>query len=333
MSTFSLASCFDPADTRVSSSTSSETSPTSTGTSESSAAPGESSTSSSGADDESTGSEGSTSTGSDGSTGTGALPTCLDSASAFGEPMPLDRLNTDAGEGRPWLSADELTVHFGSNRDGGLGGFDLFVAARDDIDAPFGTPTRLAISTNGEEFSPALTEDGLTLYFTHDYDTYVSTRASVVAEFSTPAPVAGINDVAGDYHPWISPDGDVLYFNSERTGNSEIFVTQRGPGGAFTEPVLVGELNSEGTEDFPVLSEDRLSIFFASTRPGGLGGPDIWTASRSTMDDGFGTPTNVEELNTTDQDHPGWLSTDGCRLYVIRVVDGTRNIFVAQRSA
>lgn len=332
MSMLSLVGCFDPADTSASSSTSSESSTTSTSTPETSASAGDTSTSSSGEAGSSTAGEGSTSTGIDGSTSTGELPTCLDSETAFGEPTPLDRLNTDAGEGRPWLSADELTVYFGSNREGGLGGFDLFVAGRDDIASPFGSPTRLNISTSAEEFSPALTSDGLTLYFTYDYDTYVSTRDSVVAEFAAPAPVAGINDVAGDYHPWISADGEVLYFNSERTGNSEIFVTQRGPGGAFTDPVLVGELNSDDTEDFPILSEDRLSIFFASTRPGGLGGPDIWTARRSTTDDGFGAPTNVEELNTTDQDHPGWLSPDGCRLYLIRVVDGTRNIFVAERS-
>jgi len=336
LSLLTVAACFDPdATPSAGSSTSSDSSTGSTSTSESSSSTTEHDTSSdptaettTSTTDDST----STSTGEDDSTSTGALPTCLDSDAPFGEPTSLDRLNTDAGEGRPWLSVDELTLYFSSNRAGGPGGFDLFVATRDDVASPFAEPMRLSISTSGEEFSPALTSDGLSLYFTYDYDTYVSVRDSVVAEFGTPAPVAGINDVAGDYHPWISADGDVLYFNSERTGNSEIFVTERGPGGAFEEPVLVGELNTEETEDFPILSEDGLSIFFASARAGGVGESDIWTAKRSTLDDGFGAPTNVDELNTIEDEHPGWLSSDGCRLYLIRVVEGTRNILVAERS-
>jgi hypothetical protein len=60
----------------------------------------------------------------------------------------------------------------------------------------------------------------------------------------------------------------------------------------FEQPSPVGELDG-GDVASPVLSPDGTTIGFASSRPGGAGGFDIWQATRSRPDDAFGEPTNV----------------------------------------
>jgi len=65
----------------------------------------------------------------------------------------------------------------------------------------------------------------------------------------------------------------------------------------------------------PALSEDGLVAYFGSTRMGGAGMMDIWTASRTSTTGTFGQFANLGELNTAEQDFATWLSPDGCRLY------------------
>jgi hypothetical protein len=61
---------------------------------------------------------------------------------------------------------------------------------------------------------------------------------------------------------------------------------------------------------------------------------DIWIARRASVNDPFGAPANVSELNTANNDQPGWLSPDGCRLYLYSDrtggVGGT-DLYIAER--
>jgi hypothetical protein len=58
----------------------------------------------------------------------------------------------------------------------------------------------------------------------------------------------------------------------------------------------------------------------------------IWLATRPEMDATFGTPVRVAALSTTGEDHVGWISPDGQRLYTCSDVTGTFRISVASRS-
>jgi hypothetical protein len=55
-------------------------------------------------------------------------------------------------------------------------------------------------------------------------------------------------------------------------------------------------------------------------------------ASRASRTASFSAPVNVEELNTANEDLPGWLSPDLCRLYFTSNGGSGRKIFVAARS-
>ncbi len=75
-------------------------------------------------------------------------------------------VDTTQTVGQPTLSSDELTIYFSSDRKGGAGGNDLWVAVRKSKSAPFGHPINLGpdINTKGDEMFPFLRGD-TTLYF------------------------------------------------------------------------------------------------------------------------------------------------------------------------
>jgi hypothetical protein len=87
-------------------------------------------------------------------------------AADFAAPVPLAGLNTPAHEGRATLSGDELSIIFPSDRPGGGGAIDLWIATRPDTSAEFGPATNLAaVNSTGDDLDPNLTRDGRELYF------------------------------------------------------------------------------------------------------------------------------------------------------------------------
>jgi Tol biopolymer transport system component len=84
--------------------------------------------------------------------------------------------------------------------------------------------------------------------------------------------------------------------------------------GPFSSPELIMELSNMGEGDAR-LTADGAEIFFTSTRAGGMGGRDIWTARRIGSSGPFGTPTVVVELNSTAEDIQPEVSANGLRMY------------------
>jgi hypothetical protein len=63
---------------------------------------------------------------------------------------------------------------------------------------------------------------------------------------------------------------------------------------AWSLAVPVAEANSASADGCPIESRDGLSLYIASTRPGGLGGNDIWAADRGSKDEPFGAPKHLD---------------------------------------
>jgi peptidoglycan-associated lipoprotein len=74
--------------------------------------------------------------------------------------------NESANMGQPWISSDELVIYFASDRQGGQGGKDLWMASRTNKSKPFGEPVNIGqpVNTPGDEMFPYLKNDTL-LYF------------------------------------------------------------------------------------------------------------------------------------------------------------------------
>jgi hypothetical protein len=73
--------------------------------------------------------------------------------------------------------------------------------------------------------------------------------------------------------------------------------------GTFLTAVPVTEVNSPAAEGCPIETPDGLSLLFASTRPGGAGGNDIWAADRETIDSPWQAPQNLgDPINSSAAD-------------------------------
>ena len=72
----------------------------------------------------------------------------------------------------------------------------------------------------------------------------------------------------------------------------------------FNAPAEVVELTgSPASEYSATLTGDMLTVYWTSTRTGGVGGRDIWMATRPNLASPWGTPVNVTELNTTWEEY------------------------------
>jgi hypothetical protein len=231
------------------------------------------------------------------------------------------------------------------------GQFDIFYTTRVAADAAFEPPIALdSVSSAGFDGDAALTADGLTLYFYSTRqlpdggsgsETWVAQREKRTDAFGPPQLVSYNDPVHIDSQPFFARHAAEMWFVSTRpgVGLSDIYSVRAIPGSAAQFEIgtldRVDELNTPADEWAPTLSLDGKTIYFASTRSdgGAKGGRDIWKATRAAVTDKFGLPTNVAELNTGDDDVPGFLSDDGCRLYFHRTLagGGAEAMFVATK--
>jgi Tol biopolymer transport system component len=95
-----------------------------------------------------------------------------------------------------------------------------------------------------------------------------------------------VNSPANDFAPHISRNGLSLYFASTRDGGfggEDLWVSQRASrDDPWGPPVNLGPvINTGALERSPALSRDGHFLFFATSRPGGFGGLDIWVSWRA----------------------------------------------------
>ena len=80
--------------------------------------------------------------------------------------------------------------------------------------------------------------------------------------------------------------------------------------------VCPGVVNSAFNDSHPAISKDGLTLFFASTRPGGSGGYDLWFSKRESLDGCWQPPVNLGPVvNSPSLDFAPNLSNDGHWLF------------------
>jgi len=86
--------------------------------------------------------------------------------------------------------------------------------------------------------------------------------------------------------------------------------------GDWSAPINPGPpLNTPFNDNYAVLSNDQLTIYFTSNRPGGLGLDDLWSATRESVDSPWRDPQNMASINTAFIDSLPFLSPNEHVLY------------------
>jgi predicted secreted protein len=251
----------------------------------------------------------------------------------FGTPTNLGPVvNSPEHDYGPSISADGLALYFHSERPGGHGDADLWVATRPTKEYQWGEPVNLGSTVNSlyRDNGACISANGLELYFSStrpgghgEFDIYVSTRATPDDDWKPPVNLgAVVNTGAIDRFPSITGNGLELYFSSRRPGgygNDDVWVTTRttryDPWG---EPVHLGTtINTYADDRFPSISSDGLVLFFYSfQRSGGSGNADLCMTMRGTIQDDWNTPVTLGPIvNTPYSDSGPGISADGRTLF------------------
>jgi hypothetical protein len=259
---------------------------------------------------------------------------------AWGVPELITGLGVPGELWGPALSDDARTLVFG-----GGGPEDIYMATRAGRGAAF-SPARpiTEVNTAADEGTPFLTSDGLGLYFyavrpegVGQRDIWLATRATPTGAWGAPRLVENVNGEANEQNPWVSRDGRIIVFDSNRArgdGGPDLWLARRDSvASSFGTPVSLREVNTSAFEEGPALSPDALTLFFASTRGGGGGGDlDIWSASRPGASSAFSAPTPVTELNTDGTELDLALSSDGEELFFSSSRDSRQQLYRALRN-
>jgi hypothetical protein len=76
-------------------------------------------------------------------------------------------------------------------------------------------------------------------------------------------------------------------------------------------PAVVNSTSPDRNDTHPAISKDGLSLYFASTRSGGLGDYDLWVSHRDSLDACWGPPVNLgQPVNTSGREFAPNLSPD-----------------------
>jgi hypothetical protein len=194
-------------------------------------------------------------------------------------------VNSAADDIDPTLSPDELSLYFSSNRPGGFGKFDLWVATRPSLNAPFGVPVNLgaAINSAADDDPAFVSADGRTLMLGSNRsgglgagDIWMSTRTNAAAPWEParhlPAP---LNSSSGGTFPVaLSRDGLLLFFKSWRTlvegpEPGAIYLSRRASLDLpFGPPVVIRPILGIGTggADYCSLSKDERTLYVGTYR-------------------------------------------------------------------
>ncbi|HEX5613792.1 MAG TPA: hypothetical protein VFZ83_01430 [Acidimicrobiia bacterium] len=100
---------------------------------------------------------------------------------------------------------------------------------------------------------------------------------------------------------------------------------------AGTDPAF----NGPSLDGCPFIAPDSKMFFMASTRPGGLGGIDIWMSTRASEADPWGAPVNVgAPVNSSANDFCPTIARDGKTFYFVSNRAGTcggDDVYVSRR--
>jgi len=211
----------------------------------------------------------------------------------------IQLLNSKERDFAPCFSDKKYqSIYFSSDRAGTLGGqnmitggnhYDIF-EAKLDKNGKWSTPALLppAISTPVNEARAWVSKKGDLLFFTRCPEEKNKENKCAIylskKQGSTwgPADILPFESDSIQYgHPCLSADGTKLYFTSRLSGgyggNDIWFCTYDQKNNAWGQPKNAGpNINTEGNECYPSVSDDGKRFYFSSDYHPGLGGLDIF---------------------------------------------------------
>lgn len=186
------------------------------------------------------------------------------------------------------------------------------------------------INTENAEYAPVITPDEESIIYTYrgkesmgglvdennkpdpkgDYNEDIFVVKKIDKVWQKPEGLSELNTIDNDAAIALSPDGQQLFIFKVTGDNGDIYMSKREGGKFALAEKLRGDVNSLSWEGSVSMSTDQKKLYFASDRPGGFGGKDLYVATKS-EDGSWGNVKNLgDKINTKyDEDAP-FISPD-----------------------
>ena len=193
-------------------------------------------------------------------------------------------INTAASNFNPLVTSDEKGYCIIMNQ---LKFYDAVMHAV-KVDTVWMSPENLTplIKSDGDHYVTGMSADGTRLLLT-SYDPYRSgelfTTEFKNGTWSEMQKLNGnINTLFNETHASLSPDGQTLYFTSDRKGGYgglDIYRSVKNGTGDWDNPINLGPLiNTPYNEESPFVSSDGKRLFFSSQGHYNMGGYDVFSS-------------------------------------------------------
>ncbi|SMG47984.1 Outer membrane protein OmpA [Marivirga sericea] len=255
---------------------------------------------------------------------------CLTADSLYSTPksMVVENLgpmvNSQEHDYTPALMADGKTLYFTSNRPGSTGGRkgqdgsfyeDIYISSLQD--GQWSKAQKLGKKLNGDyhDAVASIAPDGKTLFVYSEKgngDIYFSNFKD--STWTYPQPLSNkINSTFWETSVSITADGQTLYFSSARPGGYgglDIYKTTKGEDGEWGSAQNLGPIvNTQASEDAPMIHPDGHTLYFSSTGHQGMGGYDIYYSKIEGQE--FQLPVNLGyPINTVYDDNYFVITAD-----------------------
>jgi Tol biopolymer transport system component len=193
-------------------------------------------------------------------------------------PTPVTAVNSTGNDKGPSVSGDGLELWFSSN----IGsGYELYVSTRSTLGAPWSAPVKVAeLSTTFGSGTPHRLGNRV-VFRSHLANSTSDLMQSLDTGSSWGGPqlISELATAFNESSPELAAGGNRIYFDSNRSGDYEIYVADRDPMTTlFGPPVPLAGISSAGNESDAALSADQRIIVFSRN---GMGGDrEVWMATR-----------------------------------------------------
>ena len=172
------------------------------------------------------------------------------------------------------------------------------------------------INDDKSNFNPLISADGSTFAYMTSmkfYDAIMLTKL-VGGKWDAPVNITPELETDGDmYISCLSSDGSMLYLSKDDDFNSDLYTCSY-DGIRWRKSIPLKSINTKYWESHGFVSEDGNVLIFASDRPGGFGGLDLYMAKKTA--EGWGIPVNMgPEINTPFNEDRPFLIDNGKTLF------------------
>ena len=236
-----------------------------------------------------------------------------------------DSINTANAEYFPTVTVQDSLLIF--MRKDGILREDFFYSIISPNNTSIAQPLSDSLNLAAKKGAPSLSSDLNTLYYSAEYnengygryDIYKVTKSKT--GWSLPKNLGqNINTDWWESAPSISPDGQALYFSSNKPGGYggiDIYVSYKNERGGWKQAVNLGAaINTAGDEQTPFIHADNKTLYFSSTGWPGFGGADLFVTYKK-VNGSWAKPINLGyPINTNENEQSVAISSNGKEGYI-----------------